>query len=166
MKLVAVLREQVVPIEITRTNDEFCLTLNGKTFSVNAIRTTQQSLSLIVEGKSYEVGLEKKGNRYSVYFYNDTVYLNLYEARKYKATELAKKPVTSGPFSVVAPMPGKIIKITAVENQVVSEGEPLLIMEAMKMQNELKAPRDGTMGRIRVKAGESVEQKQTLLSMH
>jgi glutaconyl-CoA/methylmalonyl-CoA decarboxylase subunit gamma len=163
MKLVAVLREQVVPIEVTRTNDEFCLTLNGKTFSVNAIRTTQQSLSLIVEGKSYEVGLEKKGNQYSVYFYNNTVYLNLYEARKYKATELAKKPVTSGPFSVVAPMPGKIIKITAVENQTVSEGEPLLIMEAMKMQNELKAPRAGVVRQLHVKEGEPVSPQQVLL---
>jgi biotin carboxyl carrier protein len=163
MKLVAVLREQAVPIEITRTNDDFSLTLNGKTFSVNAIRTTQQSLSLIVEGKSYEVGLEKKGNRYSVYFYNDTIYLNLYEARKYKATELAKKPVTSGPFSVVAPMPGKIVKITAVENQAVSEGEPLLIMEAMKMQNELKAPRAGVVRQLHVKEGEPVSPQQVLL---
>ena len=42
----------------------------------------------------------------------------------------------------------------------------MLILESMKMQNELKAPRDGTMGRIRVKAGESVEQRQTLLSVH
>ncbi len=41
----------------------------------------------------------------------------------------------------------------------------ILILESMKMQNELKAPRDGTIGRIRVRPGETVEQKQTLLSM-
>src|SRR5262245_12195175 len=134
MKLIAVLRKQPIPVEVVRTNGEYSLTLNGKTFSVNAVRPTQQSLSLMVEGKSYEVGLEKNGSRYSVYFYNDTICLDLFEARKYKATELAKKTVSAGPLQVVAPMPGKIVKITAVENQSVAEGEPLLIMEAMKMQ--------------------------------
>jgi biotin carboxyl carrier protein len=47
----------------------------------------------------------------------------------------------------------------------VTQGQVLLVLESMKMQNELKAPRDGTISRIRVKAGETVEQKQTLLNV-
>jgi biotin carboxyl carrier protein len=116
-----------------------------------------------VEGKSYEVGLEKKGNRYSVHFYNDTVDLDLYEARKFKATELAKKPSATGPLKITAPMPGKIIKITAQENQPIEEGEPLLIMEAMKIQNELKAPRAGVVRQIQVQEGEPVAPQQVLI---
>jgi biotin carboxyl carrier protein len=163
MKFIAVLRGKPTPVEIIRTDGDYSLTLNGKTFSVNAVRTGQQSISLLVEGKSHEVGLEKSGSRYSVYFYNDTVYLDLYEARKYKATELTKKSVPVGPSKVVAPMPGKIVKITVREDQSVGEGEPLLIMEAMKMQNELKAQRSGIVRQIQVKEGEAVAPQQVLL---
>jgi len=58
-----------------------------------------------------------------------------------------------------------VIVIPVAEGQEVKKGQVLLILESMKMQNELKAPRDGKVSRIRVKPGESVEQKQALLSV-
>jgi biotin carboxyl carrier protein len=63
-------------------------------------------------------------------------------------------------------MPGLVVAIPVEEGRAVKKGQVLLILESMKMQNELKSPRDGTVGRVRVKAGETVEQKQTLLSVH
>jgi biotin carboxyl carrier protein len=71
----------------------------------------------------------------------------------------------TGEFHLRAPMPGLVVAIPVEEGQEIKKGQVILILESMKMQNELKAPRDGMMGRIRVKAGESVEQKQTLLSV-
>ena len=62
-------------------------------------------------------------------------------------------------------MPGLVVAIPVEEGQPVQKGQVILILESMKMQNELKSPRDGTMGRVRVKTGETVEQKQTLLSV-
>jgi biotin carboxyl carrier protein len=62
-------------------------------------------------------------------------------------------------------MPGLVVAIPVAEGQPVQKGQVLLILESMKMQNELKSPRDGTVGRLRVKPGETVEQKQTLLSV-
>ena len=62
-------------------------------------------------------------------------------------------------------MPGLVVTIPVSEGQEVKRGQVILILESMKMQNELKSPRDGTIGRIRVKPGETVEQKQTLLSV-
>ena len=58
-----------------------------------------------------------------------------------------------------------MVAIPVEEGQEIKKGQVILILESMKMQNELKSPRDGTIGRIRVKTGESVEQKQTLLSV-
>lgn len=165
MKLVAVLRGKTIPIEVSRTNSTYSLTINDKTFSVNSVRTGQQSFSLLVEGKSYEVGLEKQEHRYSIYFYNDTVYLDLYEARKFKATALGKKSISAGPLTIVAPMPGKIMKIIAQENKAIAEGDPLLIMEAMKMQNELKAPRAGKVRQIHIQEGDAVSAQQILITM-
>jgi biotin carboxyl carrier protein len=62
-------------------------------------------------------------------------------------------------------MPGLVVTIPVTEGQFVNRGQVILILESMKMQNELKAPRDGTIGRLRVRPGETVEQKQTLLSL-
>jgi biotin carboxyl carrier protein len=60
-------------------------------------------------------------------------------------------------------MPGVVIDIPIEEGQEVTRGDNVIILESMKMQNEIKAPRDGTVNRLRVKAGESVDQNQILL---
>ena len=59
-----------------------------------------------------------------------------------------------------------MVAIPVAEGEEVKKGQVLLILESMKMQNELKSPRDGKVNRIKVKPGESVEQKQPLMSVH
>jgi biotin carboxyl carrier protein len=62
-------------------------------------------------------------------------------------------------------MPGLVISIPVSEGQQIEQGEVLVILESMKMQNELKSPRDGTVSRLRVEPGDNVEQRETLLSV-
>jgi len=62
-------------------------------------------------------------------------------------------------------MPGLVVSIPVQEGQAIEKDDVLLVLESMKMQNELKSPRAGVVTRIRVEAGDSVEQKQTLLSV-
>jgi biotin carboxyl carrier protein len=62
-------------------------------------------------------------------------------------------------------MPGLVISVPVIEGQMVEKGQTLVILESMKMQNELRAPYPGKVMRLRVKAGESVEQKQILLNL-
>ncbi len=62
-------------------------------------------------------------------------------------------------------MPGLVVAIPVSEGQAVNKGDVLVVLESMKMQNELKSPRSGTISRQRVKIGDSVELKQTLLSV-
>lgn len=72
-----------------------------------------------------------------------------------------------GEFHLKAPMPGPVVAIPVSEGQEIQKGQVLVILELMKMQNELKAPRDGVVAHIKAKAGgESVEQKQILLNLH
>ena len=66
---------------------------------------------------------------------------------------------------MAAPMPGLVVAVPVEEGQEVQKGEDLIILESMKMQNELKAPRDGTISRIRVGPGDSVDQNQVLLTL-
>jgi biotin carboxyl carrier protein len=62
-------------------------------------------------------------------------------------------------------MPGLVVAVPIQENQDVEKGQVLLVLESMKMQNELRSPRAGKVQRIKVKPGESVEQRQVLLSV-
>ncbi len=62
-------------------------------------------------------------------------------------------------------MPGLIVSVPVIEGQLVDKGQTLVILESMKMQNELRAPYAGKVTRLRIKAGEIVEQKQILLNL-
>jgi biotin carboxyl carrier protein len=68
-------------------------------------------------------------------------------------------------YHLKAPMPGMVVSVPVQAGQAVKKGEVLLILESMKMQNELRSPQDGSVGRVRVAAGDRVEKKDTLLSV-
>lgn len=163
MKYVAIVKGKQYLVEIVRGDGVYCLTIGNKSFTVDAFRPGPQTISMLIEGKAYEVGLEKNGNLFSVYFFNDTIELELVDPRKFQASNTARSTETSGPFKIQAPMPGKIVKVTVQEKSAVKEGDSLLIMEAMKMQNELKAPKSGTVSKIHVKEGEPVAISQVLM---
>lgn len=71
-----------------------------------------------------------------------------------------------GAIKVNAPMPGKILSVKASAGQAVKKGDVLLILEAMKMENEVVAPQDGTVAGIHVSAGDSVEAGAVLASLN
>jgi biotin carboxyl carrier protein len=70
-----------------------------------------------------------------------------------------------GEFALKAPMPGQVIDIQVAEGQTVAKGQTLLVLESMKMQNELRAPHSGVVSHLRVKTAEIVQQKQLLLNI-
>jgi len=78
------------------------------------------------------------------------------------APTTAKVAAGAGEHSIDAPMPGKVIKLVAAEGQAVKAGEVLLILEAMKMQNEITADADGTVKKFNVAAGQSVKAHESL----
>ena len=70
-----------------------------------------------------------------------------------------------GEYTLSAPMPGMVVAVPVEVGQSVAKGDNLIILESMKMQNELKAPRDGEVSGIRVGPGDSVDQNQPLLTL-
>jgi biotin carboxyl carrier protein len=71
----------------------------------------------------------------------------------------------AGEVIIRAPMPGLIVRVAVTEGQTVSKGETVIILESMKMENELKAPRDGKIHHINVGEGDSVEQNKALVTL-
>ena len=82
------------------------------------------------------------------------------------APQAAPAPAAAGSVAVTAPMPGKILGVKASAGQAVKRGQVLLILEAMKMENEIVAPQDGTVATINVAVGDSVEPGATLATLN
>ena len=83
-------------------------------------------------------------------------------APKAAPAPVAKATAGAGEHSIDSPMPGKIIKLVASEGQAVKAGDVILILEAMKMQNEITADSDGTLKKFNVAAGQSVKAHESL----
>lgn len=81
------------------------------------------------------------------------------------APKAAAAPVAAGAATITAPMPGKILDVKVKAGQAVKRGEVVLILEAMKMQNEIMAPADGTIADVRVSAGQAVNTGDVMVVM-
>ncbi|GAB4503005.1 MAG: acetyl-CoA carboxylase biotin carboxyl carrier protein subunit [Anaerolineales bacterium] len=147
--------------------DEKCVRVNGQELAVDFQSVSGQPVfSLLIGGKSYEAYIYPDERDWQVLLRG-----RLYQASVEDEREKRLKSAAGGAggeggeYHLKSPMPGLIVAIPVSEGQLVEKGQTLLILESMKMQNELKAPRAGTIQRIRVKPGETVEQKATLLTV-
>lgn len=147
--------------------DEKHVNVNGKVYQVDFESVSGQPVySLIVDGKSHESYIARGDDNWQVLLRGRLYPVTVVDEREKRLRAAAGGGVAEGgEFVLKAPMPGLVVAVTVSEGQEVKKGQVILILESMKMQNELKAPRDGVVQRIKVKAGESVEQKQTLLGM-
>jgi biotin carboxyl carrier protein len=147
--------------------DEKHVSVDGKVYEIDFESVSGQPVySLIVDGKSHEAYAAQGEDNWQVLLRGRLYPVTVEDEREKRLRSAAGGGVAeTGEFHLKAPMPGLVVAILVDEGQAVKRGQVLLILESMKMQNELKSPRDGTVGRVRVKAGETVEQKQTLLSV-
>jgi biotin carboxyl carrier protein len=147
--------------------DEKHISVDGKVYEVDFESVSGQPVySLIVDGKSHEAYVARDDENWEVLLRGRLFPILVEDEREKRLRSAAGGGVAeTGEFHLRAPMPGLVVAVHVEEGQAVKKGQVLLILESMKMQNELKSPRDGTIGRMRIKAGETVEQKQTLLSV-
>jgi biotin carboxyl carrier protein len=164
MKYVTTINGQEYEVEIV---DERHVRVGDKLLTVDFESVSGQPVySLILDGKSFESFVYQGDEDWEVLLRGRQYQVKVEDEREKRLRAAAGGGVAEGgEFHLKAPMPGLVVSVPVEEGQEIAKGQVLLILESMKMQNELKAPRDGTVGRIRVKAGESVEQKQTLLSV-
>jgi biotin carboxyl carrier protein len=147
--------------------DEKHISVDGKLYEVDFESVSGQPVySLIVDGQSHEAYAAQGDDSWQVLLRGRLYPIVVEDEREKRLRSAAGGGVAeTGEFHLKAPMPGLVVAIPIEEGQEVKKGQVLLILESMKMQNELKSPRDGTVGRLRAKVGETVEQKQTLLSV-
>ncbi len=128
------------------TTGSWHLLLENRSWNIELLEvdSTNKTYALLVNGKRYEVALE---DRY------DALLKNLgMDGLNSQAVKEMK-----------APMPGLVLDVYHKEGETVKAGDPLLVLEAMKMENVLKSPADGTISKVAVQTGEAVEKNQVLV---
>ncbi len=164
MKYITTIDSKEFLVEII---DDRHISIDGKIVEVDFESIKEQPVfSLIVDGKSYESYVYRGEEDLEVLVKGRLYHANVEDERERRLRAASGGAVAqSGPFHLKAPMPGLVVAVSVTEGQEVKTGDVLLILESMKMQNELKSPRDGVVGRIHVAAGDSVEQRQKMLSV-
>lgn len=168
MKFVATMDGKQQTIEVQKDDDDadlYHMVLDGKVFNVDARRMPSQIVSMIMDHKSYDVDLErlaKKNDtldgRVHVRVRGRVMRFEILDERRLKMKEAQGfRFDVGGVVSIDSPMPGKVIKILKKEGDEVKEGDGIIVVEAMKMENELKAPKPGKIKEIKVKEGDAVE---------
>lgn len=132
--------------------------LDGQVHTVDALPLDHGGVSLIVDHASYSVEMEEIGDGKVNVLVRDQVFtIELLDERRLRMRLAGGRFSLEGPQTVTAPMPGKVVRVLVSPGQEVKEGEGLLVVEAMKMENELGSPKDGTVKEIHVQEGASVE---------
>ena len=138
---------------------KYSLKINGKNFEVDIVRFDGKNATVQVNGSPYQVEVcdEPKASKTPVL------------ARKPVVTQPGegeiKRAEASNAFKVISPLPGSIFKLNVSVGDQVKEGDCLLVMEAMKMENNIICERSGVVSAIRVKIGDTVLQGDTLLEL-
>jgi biotin carboxyl carrier protein len=164
MRYVTTIDNHEFEIEVV---DDRHIRIGKRVLEVDFVSVSGQPVfSLILDGESHEAFVYQGEEDWEVLIRGRQYQVKVEDEREKRLKNAGEGSITGGEFHLKAPMPGLVVAVLVKEGQEVNKGQVMLILESMKMQNELKAPRDGVMGRVRVKAGESVEQRQTLLSVH
>jgi len=156
MKYIAQIDDFTYEIEIAPDGS---ITVDGEPVEADLLQIDPLGLhSLLMNHKSYELVVEEQQRGYHVTIGSNTFKVDVADERQLRM-ESSRADVSAGDgdLPITAPIPGLVVKVLVEEGQAVELNAPLVILEAMKMENEIRAPRAGVVKDIVVEVGQSVE---------
>jgi biotin carboxyl carrier protein len=136
--------------------------LDGREIEVDPVLLRQNVLSLIIGGVSYEVKRELTASDTHLWIGGARYQTELHDPRSLRSYR-AESGAAAGKKKIIAPMPGKVVRVLVKEKMEVQAGQGVVVVEAMKMQNELKSPKQGIVQKVMVAEGASVKAGDVLL---
>lgn len=127
-------------------------------------RYLDETVSFIFRDSSYLIDVTSKGTDYTVFTRGAHRVFNIYNDESLLHESLKGGGGLGGSKSLTSGMPGKIVKVFVKAGDVLKEGDPILIMEAMKMENEMRAHGEVKIKEVLVKAGDTIESGATLVN--
>ena len=162
MKYYTKVGDQEFVIEIGQDNQ---ILVDGETFTVNFQQLPNSGVtSLLINNRSLEAVVEEQDDGWQVLIRGEQYPVLVTDERMQRLSKARGSfAAPDGEVAVKSPMPGTIIDVPVSKGDLVSEGDKVVILESMKMENELRAPRDGLVTQVNVQPGTSVEKDQTLV---
>ncbi len=165
MKYYVTVGEHNREVDVVERSGELCVSVDGEPLELSyqeidrlgqvIVLHRGNSLAMSIEGDEHRVFVTLAGHEYPITL----------EDERERAAQLAASAAAKGGGTVEAVMPGVVVELLVAEGQEVVEGQPLLILEAMKMQNEICAPSDGVVDRLHVEAGTAVVAGEKLVTL-
>jgi biotin carboxyl carrier protein len=158
MAFIARLGEKTYTVEIEEIGKSlYRVAVDGTEFVVDGKKIGLSNYSLIVDNRSFEVDVDIMEDEYRVLVDGRSYHINLLDERRMRVGGLQAGIQLQGRQNVSVPMPGKVIAVLVSEGDKVERGQGLVIVEAMKMENEVRCPIDGEVKEVRVKTGDALE---------
>jgi biotin carboxyl carrier protein len=154
LKFQAAVGGAVHEIVVARLDGAYIVTLDGIEHIVDARKLEADFYSILYEGKSYEVSVESAGSKYVVRHGAHEQVVELADTAGSGREELKKR---GGVELIGSVMPGKVVRVLVGPGDDVQAGQGLVVVEAMKMENEIGAPRAGRVQSVDVEPGQNVE---------
>jgi len=149
-------------VELTGDGDGRRVRIDGRALDVEVAEISANTFSVLLEGRSYEVRVTRSSDGMLTMhaanreFTAEVVDPRAWRGRRHGAVE------AQGRQQIVAPMPGKVIRMLARAGETVEAGQGVLVVEAMKMQNEIRSPKSGKVERMLVQEGQPVNAGDVL----
>ncbi|MBV6495924.1 MAG: acetyl-CoA carboxylase biotin carboxyl carrier protein subunit [Acidobacteria bacterium] len=166
MKLQAKVGDETSEVSIKNGAGRGYAEIDGRTYEFDALEPEAGQFSIrLADGRKIEarVSLDAEG-RSLVWIDGRSIEVELIDPKRLRGTG-GSSSETAGVADIKTAMPGKVVRLIASVGDTVEKGDGVIVVEAMKMQNEIKAPKNGTVTSIRVAEGDTVDPGQTLLSI-
>ena len=141
--------------------------VDGKIYNVDLMHTADGTFSILEGGHSYNIELVPKdqAKTYTAYTLYQSFDIEIIDAEARYLKNRGANGFGSNENTISSPMPGKVVKVLIEEGDAIKEGETAIVISAMKMESEYKAPKDGVIKKINVKDGDTVEGNQVLIEL-
>jgi len=149
-------------VEFARNSEKLQISLDGNLLDADAVEVATNTFSILIDGESWEVRIAPAPDGKLILHTGIAEYTaevadpRAWRGRRHGAME------AEGRQQIAAPMPGKVVRLLVKQGDSVEAGQGLLVVEAMKMQNEVKSPKTGLVVEVRVKEGDTVTANQVL----
>jgi biotin carboxyl carrier protein len=153
---------RVAPVEISGDAGRYAIVVDGQALAVDARQTVEGIWSILLDGASYVADVTERDGAYAVDVDGERYTIRVEEESRYIIRTRGAAGSERGQV-LKAPMPGRVTLIEVAVGQTVEPGDGLIVLEAMKMENEFKAQVTGTVREIRAQVGQAVNPGDVLL---
>jgi biotin carboxyl carrier protein len=148
-------------IDVTREGSRLHVEMGGKTIEGDAVEVATGTYSALIGGHSYEVRVEPAHGGLRVHAGEREFVVEIDDPRAWRRRRGGALEA-AGRQEVLAPMPGKVVRVLAKQGDDVEASQGLFVVEAMKMQNEIRSPKKGKLEKLLVTEGQVVNAGETL----